>query len=516
MKQKIISIIGGILLLLSLIVIFAVSIHGIVGNPTEETLNDPVWKDEGSLELSPDRGRFALTYSVMENKSFHFSLPVATFAAPDVAFNDGKYLSLFAPALSFFVIPGYWLGKMFGVSQFGTFAFVSFIALINFFLVRSIVVALGGKKLAGTVAALAFTFGTPAFAYGVTLYQHHFTTLFLLLSVYAITKSKSLWATGLVWLLTTISVALDNPNAVFMLPVSIFAFLRLFEIEKTNGEIKLKFRYLGLLMVLLTVIPIGLYLLFNQFSNGNMFKLSGTLPTAVFETESTNIADLIDLDESDGQDDSGSKTVVGFFKTKNLINGIYTHTISQDRGTIFFAPIALFGIIGFFVFPKDKRNILSVIFATIGSIFVLYSLWGDPWGGWAFGSRYMIPAYSLMCVLLGIALSTIFKRWYVSLFFIAVFIFSIGVNTLGAITTNRNPPKVEAVALQEITKRFEKYSYDRNWEFLMAGRSKSFVYQTYLSNNITAEQFYYWVFGAVTFVSMVPVIVFWITNKKKL
>ena len=74
-----------IILILTLILftglILALTIRGISGNPTEKDINDAKWKETGPLELSPDRSRFALMFSLVENGSFQFSLPIARMAA---------------------------------------------------------------------------------------------------------------------------------------------------------------------------------------------------------------------------------------------------------------------------------------------------------------------------------------------------------------------------------------------------------------------------------------------------
>jgi len=47
--------------------------------------------------------------------------------------------------------------------------------------------------------------------------------------------------------------------------------------------------------------------------------------------------------------------------------------------------------------------------AIAGTNLMIYSMWGDPWGGWAFGSRYLIPAYAAISVFLAVALEK-FRR----------------------------------------------------------------------------------------------------------
>ena len=141
-------------------------------------------------------------------------------------------------------------------------------------------------------------------------------------------------------------------------------------------------------------------------------------------------------------------------------------------------------------------------------------MWGDPWGGWAFGSRYMIPAYAAMSIFLGVALVRIAKNYLLSFLFALVVLYSLSVNALGAVTTNRNPPQVEAVALQETSRRIENYSYDRNWEFLMSNRSKSFVFQNYLSTSMNAQDFYFLVV-AINIVVFLPLFTYFVYTTRK-
>ena len=71
-------------------------------------------------------------------------------------------------------------------------------------------------------------------------------------------------------------------------------------------------------------------------------------------------------------------------------------------------------------------------------------------------------------------------------------------NTLGAITTNRIPPQGEAAALAKLSGRVEKYSYDRNIEYLLSNRSKSFVWQTYAQKYVSALNYYWFIAGIIS------------------
>jgi hypothetical protein len=76
------------------------------------------------------------------------------------------------------------------------------------------------------------------------------------------------------------------------------------------------------------------------------------------------------------------------------------------------------------------------------------------------------------------------------LVFIILFSYSTAINTLGAITTSAIPPQVEVLALEKLSGTVQRYTYKRNWEFLTAGNSKSFVFQTVAKNYMTSEEYF--------------------------
>ena len=264
---------------ISIMAVLFSSTRGFPGNPTVEDLNTIQWRADGPLELSPERGRFALMYSVVEDKSLQFSLPLARFVTPDLGINPkGEYVSLFAPGVSFLAIPGYVIGRYLGASQVGAFATSALFALMNLFLIYAIVKRLGGNAVTGLLGGMVFVFATPAFAYATTLYQHHISTFILLLSIYTLIRWNNFWSLALIWFLFALSVVVDNPNLFFMLPVSIVALGRIVWIESDVKNVAVRIRLLRILTFFGMVLPILFFLWVNQTSHGNPLKLSGTLP----------------------------------------------------------------------------------------------------------------------------------------------------------------------------------------------------------------------------------------------
>ncbi len=471
--------------------ILALSLRGLGGNPGPKELNSTIWREDGPFELSPERGRFALLYSIAENHSFQFSNDIGKFAIPDVAISKNKYVSLFAPFLSFITTPGYIIGKIFGVSQVGTFAVISIFAIINLILIRSIAIRLGANPIPSIIGGLVFLFATPAFSYAVNLYQHHVSLFLLLLSIYLLLKSNKIWSQLLVFLLCGISIPLDYPNFFMMFPIGIYALNRSISIQKISNRFSIKINLYKILAILVIILPIAFFLWFNYESYGNPFQLSGTLQTAKHVQDPNDLSSIL-LEQKDAKDSKpDKKSAVGFFRTRNLVNGFYIHFISPDRGIVYYTPIVLFGIIGLVLALRKKPQMVPLLIAIMGANILLYSMWGDPYGGWAFGSRYLIPSYAILSIFVALFLTFWRKKYFLMPIFAFVAFYSIVVNTLGAITTSANPPQVEVLDLEKISGLIQKYTYERNWNFLMTGHSKSFVYQTFLKDYISTFGFFF-------------------------
>lgn len=494
-------------ILLTLIIIclgLAGSLRGRLGNINPQDLLSLDWSENGPFELSVERGRFALTYSLIENGSVSYSLPVARFATPDLGYKNGQYVSLFAPGFSFLIIPGYLVGKLLGAAQLGTYAVISTFALLNGLLIYLLSKRLGSHPIASSIAALVFIFATPAFPYAVSLYQHHVSTFLLLVSLYLLIAKSSIWSRLGFWICFGVALTVDYPNFFLFLPAM---FLALSQVIKVNAH-KVSLDLIKGLAGVAILIPLALMGYYNLQAYGSPFQLAGTV-AAVKAIDDNGLPTLPQQDPNSSQDlekftkpDATGKTAVGFFKTRHLLEGLSIHLTSPDRGLLVYSPVMLLSIIGAYLVYRKQQLILPVLLGTIGANLVLYSLWGDPWGGWAFGSRYLIPTYAVCSVLLSVFLSAWRKKTLALSVFLIAFVYSAGVNSLGAITTSRNPPQVEILALEKVTNRRERFSFDRNWEFLQSDISKSFVYNTYLADYFNAATYFYIIWGGISLVAL--------------
>lgn len=517
--------------LIIVVLVILLSLRGVTGNPDAFLLNTGALKEQGPFELSPERGRFALTYSLVEDKSFYFSLPLAKFVTPDLGYINGNFVSLFAPGVSFLVIPGYIIGKYFGVSQVGTFSVIGLFAIFNFLLIIAIAQNLKAGKTASLLAGITFLFASPAFSYAVSLYQHHISTFLILAALYLLISFNSFLATAAIWLLIAASIPIDYPNLFLMAPIALMTIIKSFVITKDASILRIAVKHKSVLAISAVLLPLIFFMWFNYKSYGNPFQFSGTVASVKgFDQSGKPILPKTKTPEPEEiNSDTGTsrKSAVNFFRSRNITNGLYVHIFSHDRGIFVFTPVMIFGVLGIsYIYRKNKKKSV-VLSGIVGMNIILYSMWGDPWGGWAFGSRYLIPAYAILAI--GVAffiernvnrlrsLNTGIKVRAIVLvtLFTLSFTYSLFVSTVGALTTSAIPPQVEVDALEKVTHRKEYSNYFRGIESLNSDKSKAVVFTSLADKYLSAWQYFSLVFGLLITLSFTNLIYLIFKYKKE-
>lgn len=483
------------------LLILILSVRGLAGNPNDSNINNPSWINI-PFPLSPERGRFALIYSWAENRSPFFTLPIARFTTPDLGYKNGHFVSLFAPGVSFIALPGYLLGKYFNLSQVGSFMVISIVASLNFILVKSISKKLGASELASAISASVFLFASPAFSYATTLYQHHISTFLILLAIYILVNYKNIGSLFFIWFLCAASIPVDYPNLFLMFPIGIAALGRLIHTRNSPETLSIRINLFGFLTALSALLPLLFFLWFNNISYGNPLQFSGTVASVKYIDNTGKPAEPVGAVSEAQLSNATSpevqqKSALGFFRTRNLINGFYIHLFSPDRGIIFYSPVLLFGIIGIFLLSRKNTSVTSILVGILLADLILYSLWGDPWGGWAFGSRYLIPGYAILSIFLSAALTKYLRNLFFIVPFTLLLIYSISVNTSGALTSIANPPRIEILSLEQLSGKVQKFTYARNWDLIAANQSTSFIYNNYLKSYYSLSVYYYFIAGLI-------------------
>lgn len=479
------------LLILTVLVsalLYIAVLRGIPGNAPGYLIKNNLDQATKPLELSPERGRYILVLSLANNHRFNLSKELAEAAFPDVGYIDGRFYVYFAPGISLLATPLYMLGAQYNLGQIAAFSVISLFALLNIVVLyricRDIFKLSIGPSL---LAPFIFSFGSIALSYANTLYQHHVTAFFITSSLYAVWKYRQeqkhswLWALY-VWTCYALAIGIDYPNGVLMLPVMIYLAFSTFPVKQTEKKVTVSIRLAGILTCISFVLITALHGYYNYVNFGSPTKLSGSIIGygQYLETkeEGTRKGEQLLKKLQD------SKNVSGFFKEENIPFSPYTLLISMDRGIFLYAPIYILAVFGIFSVLRKLNGELNAMLGTIGAHFFLYSSWGDPWGGWAFGPRYMIPSLAVLSIFIGIWLHKYGKHLWAKLLTLILFTYSSAIAFMGAVTTNAVPPKVEADFLKM------KYNFLHNYDYLMNGRSSSFVFNEYFSHIMSLQQFY--------------------------
>ena len=471
-------------------ILYLATLRGAEGNPTPTNLMNQEQSTQ-AFELSPERGRFAHVVALADTKQYALSKELADFVYPDVGWYEGRFYSFFAPGLSYMVLPFYELGNHFGLAQVFTFGFISFVSILSliaiFFIAKNIL------KLpiwAAFISVLIFGFGSTAWSYAVTLYQHQLTVFFMLTTFYAAWKYREnsrtsfIWG-GWVWLGYALAITIDYPNAILLLPVMIYFLVSAVTLTRTDQRTKIHLKWSFVFTSLLFILVSGLHLYHNQAEFGSWKRLSGSIVSyKTIKERKLDTLSVANISHAIATTQENKGNVVTFFSEQNIPHSFGTLMFSTDRGLLFYGPIFIFGLLGLLLLLRainpETTTLMGLVFVNI----FLYSSWGDPWGGWAYGTRYLIPSMAVLSLFAGYWFVHSPRAWISRILALPFFAYSSAVALVGALTTNAVPPRVEAVALHS------KYNYLFNIDFLKDGKSGSFIYNTYAHNYVSLLQYY--------------------------
>lgn len=490
------------LLLIVLIgsVFYSLTLRGVYGNPISSDIKNNLDQATMPLELSPERGRFILTQALVEDNTFVLNTERAQAAFPDIGYYEGNFFTLFAPGVSILAIPFYKFATYFNMSQVGTFALVSLFAIVNMLLIYVI-----GTKVFGLtsrvalISAIVFAFASTSWSYAITLYQHHLTTFALLSTFlaawkYAHSQKKRWLYASLVWIIYGFSIFIDVPNVVLVAPSVIYLVLATIKVDQSPERYRLKISADTIIASLLFFAIIFMYGVYNQANFGDWRRISQSLTShntlikeGLIEIPGSSVqkVDTAPVEEVKDEESFGFVTIE-YFKEERLPNGFYTLLFSDERGLFVYTPIFILSLLGIYSRVRRKKMSLemSMLIAALVVHIFLYSSWGDPAGGWAFGPRYLIPSMAILSLFVGYALMTYGRTWVFRLTVAILFAYSSFIALLGALTTSAIPPKVEAAGLNSL------YNYALNFEYFKQGRSSSFVYNFFASNALTLQQYF--------------------------
>jgi hypothetical protein len=451
--------------------LFLLTIRGRVGNPTANEIDFEQSTSGKAFETSQERSRYAIILSLVNDHTFAID-NYASMGTPDIGRINGHYYSFFPPGASLIAIPFFLVGQKLGIAQMAVFSVSTLFSIFTMMLLVKFAKKLGLGNLAAIFAAMAFGFATNAWGYSVTFYAHLISAFFILLGLYFTAFYKGWKEALLFWLSYSIAVFIDFPNLFIFLPMAIFQGLLAFRVIKERIGVKLEVDWKYIITPFLFVFLMFGYAYYNYVHFGSPTRLSNTIPRVKDLKEEVNAAP-----------ESGRESV-GALNTRNMLEGFHSFLISRDRGLLIYTPVAFLALFGLGFLRKEKKHIEVFLFITALTCLVLYTMFGDPYGGWAFGSRYVLAVMPEMCLLAALGLQRFRNRAIVKIVYSVVFLYSSAVCLLAPLTTNVIPPFVEARYINL------KYDYGVNIDMLNKNQLNSFLYNTYFSDMLTGWQYY--------------------------
>lgn len=503
-----IPIIFAVLLSIFALAMYMFTVRGEFGNAENPKGGDAQTLVGGVFESSHERAPYAFMLSLLERKTVVLTKDLADFGSPDVGFIKDKFYSYFPIGISALIAPLYLLGYKYNLGLLGAYATMPLIAIATLVALYGIARrVLQLPAWSALVAALVFGFATTSWSYAITIYQHQVSAFCMVVGFYCVWSYAQRTSRAWVWsalfaFIYGLSVFVDYPNALLLAPLGIYFLYESFDLHKAIAGYQIKIRAsLVLAGLIFTLITAG-HLYYNQTQLGSWNRFHNTLPRYTTETYAAAFADS----EAEAKRKDGAAQV---FHETNIIHGTYELFVAPDKGVFFFSPILLLAFLGlYYAFKKSTPAI-----ATLGSLaavnFFVYASFGDPWGGWAYGPRYVIPAMAMLALFVAYGLAKAKYSLVARAVAFLLVLYSSAVALLGVVTTNLVPPKIEADYFHL------KYNFLRNIDFLKLGTTKNFIYSTYLHNQYSLETYFWFLYSIVVFVFFMALFVLPLVKEKR-
>lgn len=492
MRSRLLSIFLVASLLLLSVILYAGTLRGTRGNIDE--VSGKAYEMVGMpFESSHERAPYALVLALDRYKQIHLTKELAEFASPDVGILNDKYFILFPPGVSFFLFPFYLLGKPYELAQLTSYASIPLFGLGSIVLLYLLSRKMFSLPIwTSILVPLVYAFATTSWSFTVTIYQHAQTTFFLLLAFYAAYKFRysrkfSIVWSSIVWFSYGIGLFIDFPSVFLGLPIMIYFFISAVQYQEQKHAFTLRLRpamYLGSIWLIVLLFVHGLY---NQSAFGDWKKFGQSFSryegAVKYEQRLSRKAAEATMSGTLTSKPSTGSNPFSVFDEDRVVRGVETLLIADDKGLFYFSPVLLFGVLAWFLNKKKEKLEQGILVSIVLINVVMYASFGDPWGGWAYGPRYLLPTMSVLSIFTGILLYRSIFSWIVRLAFIPIFSFSVAISVLGVVTTNIIPPKVEGIPLGI------QYGYVANIFYLFKGVTGVFVYKEWLNKVLTLQQY---------------------------
>ena len=464
--------------------VLLITLRGFAGNVYPNgTGKQKIEVNKPPFETSMERGRYAQTVSMSLLHTFNVDA-FSSFLMPDLGWYSGHYYAAFPPGVAFLSVPLFLLGNLIDLNV--PFAFLT--TLIAAFLTAIVVYRLGRRvglpMYPALFSAMVICLASGFLSYSVTVSAHPFSALIVSLMLFTAigirSGEKNFMRYALIWLLFSSNLFIDYPNLLICVPILFYALLKSVSIRTVKDSYKLSLKmdsiygFIGLLPF------IGIFVFYNlshyqkPIAFTNQYNLKALEKLGV-SYDSENLSNAM----------FAKKAYSNRFKLSKLSTGAHALLLSSDRGLFVYSPIFFLAVIGFFTGRKKRGAIFFAILLVVILNIGVYGSFDDPWGGWAFGPRYLIPSLPFLSILVGFGYQYLMKKDIVAKISIFILLFySVAVALLGPLTTNAIPPEVEAKALGMSS------NFAANLQYLVDGMSSSFFYSVFLGKVITPLWFY--------------------------
>jgi len=495
------------------ITFYALTLKGIYGNPSGKIIKNNLDQVTKPFELSPERSRYLLTQNLAEYKSFALTKELAEAAYPDVGYYKGRFYIYFAPGISLMALPFYMIGKQFHLAQVSSYFFVSVIASLTLLFLFKISREIFKIPIwISFLASLVFAFASTSWSYAVTMYQHHVTTFFIISSMYAAWKYKQTGKSGFlwgifIWIAYGLAILIDYPNAILMLPVIFYFFISSLTLIKKENFTKISLRLSFLLTGVIFVIITLLHGYYNYVNFGDWKRVSGSL--VGYKTIKEKSIFLQKNSQQQLSSLSAEKNPIGFFKEENFTRGVGILLFSIDRGLFLYSPIFFLAILGI-IYSVGKMTIEhATLLGVVALDLFLYGSFGDPWGGYAFGPRYLIPSMAILSIFVAIWLTKTKHTFISKIITFIFFAYSLAISLVGVLTTNAVPPKIEA----DYFKTY--YNFILNFNYLFMGKSSSFLFNRFFYQHVSLIGYYLLIFELIMIIVYITLFIIPLFNKNE-
>lgn len=497
-------------------IFYSLTLRGVWGNPQPKQIVNSLTMQGAPFESSHERSPYALILAYTTYGRFDLTQELADMGSADVSYYRGKFYSYFPPGLPFLVLPFYIWGYNHNLAQIATFSSVGLFGIFSMIFV--FLISRNIFKLpiwAALLSALIFGFGTTSWSYATTIYQHIVTTFFLLSSFYGVWKfgkggKLSFLYALYVWLSYGFAILLDYPNALLFIPVMIYFLISAFKIRNREETLNISFRPVIIFTSITFILITTLHGYYNYVNYGDAKKFAQTFA----RYEQGKLEDLLKhqkLAQEQLEKDKKAGVVrakaAGDLQEENIVLGLYELLVADDKGIFFYSPVLLLGV--FYIF-KNIKVIRLEDGAMIGVLIMnimIYASFHDPWGGYAYGPRYLIPSMGILAIFSSIWLYQAENKLLSRSLFLILFSYSAFIALLGVLTTNMIPPITEANYFHE-----KYHNYLLNLAFWESGKVSSFIYNNFLHFYLSTSSYLLSIYFALMLI--VVVILIWSLKNK--